>query len=44
MGDDSTFCRALLSENVRESGGKQRIHVGTKAAYRIVVGGELSER
>ena len=27
-----------------ERGGEQRIHVGTKTAYRIVVGGELSER
>ena len=44
MGDDSTFCHALLSENVMERGGKQRNHVGTKTAYRIVVGGELSER
>ena len=44
MGDDSTFCHALLSENVMERGGKQRTDVGTKTAYRIVVGGELSER
>ena len=27
-----------------ENGGKQRIPMGTKAVYRIEVGGELSER
>jgi hypothetical protein len=27
-----------------ERGGKQRTYVGTKTTYRIVVGGELSER
>src|ERR687893_194487 len=44
LGDDSAFCRALLSKNGMERGGKQRTDVGTKTAYRIVVGGELSER
>jgi hypothetical protein len=44
LGDDRAPLGALLSENVMERSGKQRTYVGTKTTYRIVVGGELSER
>ena len=44
MGDDKPSWRALRSEKHDESGCKQGTHMGTKTVYRIVVGGELSER
>ena len=44
MGEDRPSCRALTSENVVESGGKQVSHKGTRMVYQIVVRGELSER
>ena len=44
MGEDRPSCRALTSENVVESGGKQVTHIGTTMVYKIVVRGELSER
>jgi hypothetical protein len=31
-------------ESTRESGSKQGTHMGTRTVYRIVVGGELSDR
>src|SRR3712207_8437607 len=37
-------CCALRSENIMESGGKQRTPMGTRTVYRIVVRSELSER
>jgi outer membrane PBP1 activator LpoA protein len=44
VGEDRPSCRALTSENVVESGGKQVPHMGTRMVYQIVVRGELSER
>ena len=44
MGDDRASLGTLRSGDVMERSGKQRTDVGTKTTYRIVVGGELSER
>ena len=44
MGEDRPSYRALTSEKVVESGGKQVTHMGTRMVYKIVVRGELSER
>jgi outer membrane PBP1 activator LpoA protein len=44
VGEDRPFYRALTSENVVESGGKQVTRMGTRMVYQIVVRGELSER
>ena len=43
-GEDRPSYRALTSENVVESGGKQVTQMGTRTVYQIVVRGELSER
>jgi len=44
VGEVRPSSRALTSENVVESGGKQVTHMGTRTVYQIVVRGELSER
>ena len=44
MGEVRPSSRALTSENVVESGGKQVTQMGTRTVYQIVVRGELSER
>ena len=44
MGEGRSSYRALTSEKVVESGGKQVTHIGTPMVYKIVVRGELSER
>jgi hypothetical protein len=44
VGEDRPFYRALPSENVVESGGKQVTHMGKRMVYQIEVRGELSER
>ena len=44
MGDDRPSRRALRSESVINSGGKRKIHMCPETVYRIVVGGEISER
>jgi hypothetical protein len=44
VGEGRSSYRALTSEKVVESGGKQVTHIGTPMVYKIVVRGELSER